>query len=1059
MAQTLVFLAGSTRVHDQQQEQVEAEIEAAEAANPAGGGGDDAEDEDGDASLKTGFQEPPFTFEYGFNPLVALGDFIRAKHPRRRLKLALNCTRAFRVRRSEGVRPVTFVAPGPCCAEATVAACQASLAACQAEAAAASSVLEEVGGGGASYEDRERARLADLALCVAETVCAPANQMAASGHVAGASTEDLQRLFDPRLGAAGAAHAAAAARALAQDFSAAEARRAAAGGGGSSLEAQRRALRAASGQEPSGPFDLVATAPLTACLATTARLLADLPGDAKKVPVVVAPVLTATAVVTKGLHLDPAQKREATLPSRKGRSAAELAAEFHPGPGSPAWAGVEGEASAAEAAAAAQGAPPNAFGLCVGKSASKEYFAFAAVFEPYCEETKAAEKLLEEGFKLADPNGNGLCSLAECEAFLLKTLVAQYRAGPGEDTWDAFRPAYIRAFADAKDFARGGERRIAGTKDAVQDDFVLRSEFRLFCVYAVIYAAMFDAFAKVDGGGSGRGSHDDKRIVRDEWLRGYKGVLDHGFAALAGITDKESAAAAFAKMDVNGGGIVLLAEWCAFIKAGEVAAGTPVGKLLSLEEPDAVAAPAAPAPAAAAKGHPQTPGAGLASQGWDFSALSDEKQWRTSSNPVARPGHFHPLRLEGSRCEEGVEWLCGRVERRVLCVAQAEALTKILGVPQSLFAASPGSGGSDAGPANAGAAAGGLVRRLVGAEFTSAVPFTLPGGRQGESSLVKALLEGELGAFLAAARGFVGFALHFEHAEAGGKSGGGLLATDEADDSPLRLTDAELAAAAAAALEAGTASDGYESYGGAKPVKSVLHLHWANLGHADECCRIGAVVDGVNALLAPFTADPKLATPDDKAAEARAALRAQAGNSAKGRYTARVDKWPLSLPGTGPAQFSAHAAQCGRKKPPPAAWPGTGGKAAAGPGGGPARSGARGSAASYIRLKFRTEAHSVQGKRLYREKILEPCSCTPGFVQAWFELEEGSGDGPAGLLACRVTLLYRSAEDRDAAFDDANGEYAGSLAPLSRAGSLTVAKGRTVGPDALPDPANRGFTE
>jgi len=235
-------------------------------------------------------------------------------------------------------------------------------------------------------------------------------------------------------------------------------------------------------------------------------------------------------------------------------------------------------------------ASPNSFGMCVGKSASKEYFDFASVLEPYCDE--AATALQDEGFKTADPNGNGLCSLAECETFLLKALVTKFpKTGkgkdmkePGKDIWDAFRPCYIRSFKDAADYAKDDGKTIEGTKSAKQDDFVSRDEFRLFCVYAVIYAAMYDAFAKIDGGGSGRDANDDKRIVKDEWMKGYKGVLDYGFAALDGITDKKSADSLFGKIDDNGGGIVLLDEWCEFLKAGEAAAGTPVGKLLMMDE-------------------------------------------------------------------------------------------------------------------------------------------------------------------------------------------------------------------------------------------------------------------------------------------------------------------------------------------------------------------------------------------------------------------------------------------------------------------------------------------
>ena len=155
---------------------------------------------------------------------------------------------------------------------------------------------------------------------------------------------------------------------------------------------------------------------------------------------------------------------------------------------------------------------------------------------------------------------------------------------PGEDLFKAFRPCYMRAFADAKDYKKDTGDVIAGTKDATQDSFVSKDEFRLFCVYLIIYGAMFDAFAKIDGGGSGRGASDDKRISSKEWTAGWKGVRSHGFIALASIGTSEQAKEAFSKMDDNGGGVVLLDEWCFFLKAAEVAAGTPVGNLLNLDE-------------------------------------------------------------------------------------------------------------------------------------------------------------------------------------------------------------------------------------------------------------------------------------------------------------------------------------------------------------------------------------------------------------------------------------------------------------------------------------------
>ena len=82
--------------------------------------------------------------------------------------------------------------------------------------------------------------------------------------------------------------------------------------------------------------------------------------------------------------------------------------------------------------------------------------------------------------------------------------------------WTAFRPCYIRAFKDAADYAPDYGKVVKGTKNAKQDDFISKEEFRIFCVYVIIYAAMFDAFSKIDGGGAGRDAGDDKRIEKEE---------------------------------------------------------------------------------------------------------------------------------------------------------------------------------------------------------------------------------------------------------------------------------------------------------------------------------------------------------------------------------------------------------------------------------------------------------------------------------------------------------------------------------------------------------------
>jgi hypothetical protein len=121
---------------------------------------------------------------------------------------------------------------------------------------------------------------------------------------------------------------------------------------------------------------------------------------------------------------------------------------------------------------------------------------FCAPFQPMAEKTDAAAALRKVGFRSADPNGNGLCSLAELEGFVLQKLLGAYpktkKDGPelGRDLFDLYRPCYIRAFNDAKDYKADSGEVLEGTKSATADDFVSKGEFRLFCAYLSIYASM-----------------------------------------------------------------------------------------------------------------------------------------------------------------------------------------------------------------------------------------------------------------------------------------------------------------------------------------------------------------------------------------------------------------------------------------------------------------------------------------------------------------------------------------------------------------------------------------
>ena len=81
----------------------------------------------------------------------------------------------------------------------------------------------------------------------------------------------------------------------------------------------------------------------------------------------------------------------------------------------------------------------------------QDYVDFAAQFEPLAEDSEEAKALRKRGFRLADPNGNGLCSLAEIETFVLQTLMSKFPKDPkktdalgqplerGRDLFTAFR--------------------------------------------------------------------------------------------------------------------------------------------------------------------------------------------------------------------------------------------------------------------------------------------------------------------------------------------------------------------------------------------------------------------------------------------------------------------------------------------------------------------------------------------------------------------------------------------------------------------------------------------
>ena len=134
-------------------------------------------------------------------------------------------------------------------------------------------------------------------------------------------------------------------------------------------------------------------------------------------------------------------------------------------------------------------------------------------------------------FRKCDVNGNGYLSLAEVDKAVGEAI--------GDEYLFSAKPVIAQAFAAAKDMRSGKS-----------PDYVERSEFRLLLVYLRQYFELYVAYNRLD-------SSDDRRLSLPEFRKGV------GLLAQWGIDlDEGEVEAEFARIDVNGGGIVLFDEFC-----------------------------------------------------------------------------------------------------------------------------------------------------------------------------------------------------------------------------------------------------------------------------------------------------------------------------------------------------------------------------------------------------------------------------------------------------------------------------------------------------------------
>ena len=130
-----------------------------------------------------------------------------------------------------------------------------------------------------------------------------------------------------------------------------------------------------------------------------------------------------------------------------------------------------------------------------------------------------------------DVNGNGLLSLAEVDKGIRDAL--------RETNIFECKPVIMRAFTAAKGAVK--------SKSKSGDDYVERTEFRLFLLYLNQYFNYYKLFASIDVGG-------DHRINFDEFSAGLAKIEKY-----SGKIDNPKAT--FESIDKNGGGQILFDEF------------------------------------------------------------------------------------------------------------------------------------------------------------------------------------------------------------------------------------------------------------------------------------------------------------------------------------------------------------------------------------------------------------------------------------------------------------------------------------------------------------------
>jgi Ca2+-binding EF-hand superfamily protein len=196
---------------------------------------------------------------------------------------------------------------------------------------------------------------------------------------------------------------------------------------------------------------------------------------------------------------------------------------------------------------------------------STELYRFLESFVEFSENSSEGKEKRHSAFTTADPNGNGYCSLAELESFILVALQKGFSKEESNALFRLFRPCFIRAFTSSKTFAQDHTEN--------DDDFVQSSEFRKFVLFLCIYAVMYDAFTQLDGT---KENDEDMKVNKEEFLQGYQNLKKYGFFALNSLSSNEEATFFFDEMRAEANAVVF-SEWCSHLVRIEKENNTTLG--------------------------------------------------------------------------------------------------------------------------------------------------------------------------------------------------------------------------------------------------------------------------------------------------------------------------------------------------------------------------------------------------------------------------------------------------------------------------------------------------